>query len=142
VRHRFQGLPGHAGRPRPVVDLVVEGLELAPQACLLDTGATEIRMGVHVAQLAGIDLGAGVDQEIIIGGVRTTGRGVPVGLELRQGRDSHAWSPTVYFCDPWPWAFGLLGLNGLDPFLVTISAHEEWSELTPIQQREHVIERI
>ena len=45
--------------------------------------------------------------------------------------DSHVWSPTVYFCDPWPWAFGLLGLNGLDPFLMTINAYEEWVELKP-----------
>lgn len=41
------------------------------------------------------------------------------------------WRPTVYFCDPWPWAFGLLGLSGLDPFLVTINAYDEWSELKP-----------
>jgi hypothetical protein len=131
VRHPFQALPGHAGRARPVVDLVIEGLELAPQACLLDTGAAEIRMGEHVADLAGIDLSAGISSEIVVGGLRATGRGATVQLELRQGRLSHAWSPTVYFCDPWPWAFGLLGLSGLDPFLVTINAYEEWSELKP-----------
>jgi hypothetical protein len=131
VKHRFQALPGHAGRARPVVDLVVEGLELAPQACLLDTGATEIRMGEHVAELAGIDLSQGVRDEIVVGGLRANGRGTTVQLELRQGRLSHVWSPTVYFCDPWPWAFGLLGLAGLDPFLVTINAYQEWSELTP-----------
>jgi hypothetical protein len=49
VRHRFQALPGYAGRPLPVIDLVVEGLELAPQACLLDTGAAEIRMSEDIA---------------------------------------------------------------------------------------------
>jgi hypothetical protein len=131
VRHAFQALPGQAGRARPVVDLVVEGLELAPQACLLDTGAAEIRMGEHVAELAGIDLSAGISAEIAVGGVRTTGRSAIVQLELRQGRLSHVWSPTVYFCGPWPWAFGLLGLSGLDPFVVTINTYEEWSELKP-----------
>jgi hypothetical protein len=131
VRHAFQALPGHAGRPRPVVDLVVDGLDVAPQACLLDTAAAEIRMGDHVAALAGIDLSAGISTAIAVGGVRTTGRSATVQLELRQGRLRHVWSPTVYFCEPWPWAFGLLGLSGLDPFLVTINTYEEWSELKP-----------
>lgn len=131
MRHAFQSLPARIGRARPVVDLVVEGLDVAPQACLIDTGASDIRMGRHVAELAGLDLSAAVDDEVVVGGLRTTASGVPVGLELRQGRSSHAWSPTVFFCDPWPWAFGLLGLSGLEPFVVTINAYDEWSELRP-----------
>ena len=134
MRHSFQALPPHTGRPRPVVDLVVEGLELAPQACLLDTGATDIRMGHHVAELAGIDLSDTTEDEIIVGGLQTTCRPVSVQLELRQGKESHTWTPTVYFCDPWPWAFGLLGLGGLDPFLVSINTYEEWAELHPIHR--------
>jgi hypothetical protein len=132
VRHAFQGLPGAAGRPRPIVDLVVEGLGLAPQACLLDSGASEIRMGGHVAEIAGIDLTGSTASEIVIGGLRTAGRGVRVQLELRQGAARHAWSPMVYFCDPWPWAFGLLGLAGLDPFRVVLDTYEEWVELQPV----------
>jgi hypothetical protein len=132
VRHPFQALPGHTGRPRPVVDLVVEGLELAPQACLLDTGASDIRMGCHVAELAGIELSDATEDEIVVGGVQTTGRPASVQLELRQGRQSHTWAATVYFCEPWPWAFGLLGLGGLDPFLVSINTYEEWVELHPL----------
>ncbi len=134
MRHSFQALPPHTGRPRPVVDLVVEGLELAPQACLLDTGATDIRMGHHVAELAGIDLRDATEDEIVVGGLRTTSRPTSVQLELRQGKESHMWAPTVYFCDPWPWAFGLLGLGGLDPFLVSINAYEEWVELHPLHR--------
>jgi len=130
VRHAFQALPGLAGRARPVVDLVVEGLELAPQACLLDTGATEVRMGAHVAELAGIELDESLlTQEAVIGGLQTTRVAAAVRLELRQGEERHAWSSTVYFCDPWHWAFGLLGLAGMDPFRVTIDSCEEWSEL-------------
>ena len=131
MRHPFQPLPGHAGRACPVIDVIVEGLELAPQACLLDTGATDIRMGEHVAELAGIDLDDALGGDIVVGGLRAKGRAATVQLELRQGRASHLWNPTVYFCDPWPWAFGLLGLNGLDPFLMTINAYEEWAELEP-----------
>jgi hypothetical protein len=134
VKHSFQALPGHTGRARPVVDLVVEGLELAPQACLLDTGAGEIRMGRHVAELAGIDLGDATEDQIVVGGLQTSGRPASVQLELRQGKQSHTWAPTVYFWDPWPWAFGLLGLGGLDPFLVSINAYEEWLELQPLHR--------
>jgi hypothetical protein len=107
----------------------VEGLELAPQACLLDTGASDIRMGAHVADLAGIDLASAASHEIVVGGLRTTGRAANVQLELREGSSGHVWSPTVYFCDPWPWAFGLLGVTGLDPFLTILDSYEEWVEL-------------
>ena len=129
MRHAFQGLPGITGRPRPIVDLVVGGLELAPQACLLDSGASEIRMGAHVAEIAGIDLAGSIESEIVIGGLRSAGRGVRTQLELRQDTGRHVWSPTVYFCEPWPWAFGLLGLAGLDPFRVLLDTYEEWVEL-------------
>jgi hypothetical protein len=115
-----------------VVDVVVEGLDLAPQACLLDTGASEVRMGLHVAQLAGVELNSPVTSEIVVGGLRTTGWAADVQLEVRQGGDVHAWSPTVYFCEPWPWAFGLLGLAGLDPFLAILDSYEEWVELQPL----------
>lgn len=131
MKHAFQALPGLIGRARPVVDLVVEGLELAPQTCLVDTGATEIRMGHHVADLAGVATGD-VIEEIIVGGLRTTGRAATVQLEIRLELASHIWSPTVFFCNPWPWAFGLLGISGLDPFVLTINAYEEWSELVPL----------
>lgn len=132
MKHPFQALPGQTGRARPVVDLVVEGLELAPQACLLDTGASEIRMGQHVAELAGIDLDPDVQAEILVAGLKTSCRTAIVQLELRQDNERHVWTPTVYFCDPWPWAFGLLGLGGLDPFLVTLNTYQEWVELRPL----------
>jgi hypothetical protein len=134
VRRPFQALPGLTGRARPIVDLVVEGLELAPQACLVDTGATDVRMGQHVAELAGIELDAALNCEIVVAGLHTTGQGASVQLELRQGRDSYAWSPTVYFCEPWPWAFGLLGLAGLEPFMTVIDSYEEWVELRPVSR--------
>jgi hypothetical protein len=131
VRRSFQLLPGLGERTRPIVDLVVEGLELAPQACLIDTGATDVRMGTHVAELAGIELDDSRDVELVIAGLRTTGYAADIQLDLRQGADSHTWSPPVYFCDPWPWSFGLLGLAGLYPFVVTVDCYEEWLELRP-----------
>ncbi len=91
-------------------------------------------MGGHVAELAAIELSTVAASEIVVGGLRTTGRAVEVQLELRQGSDSRVWSPTVYFCDPWPWAFGLLGLAGLDPFRVLLDSYEEWVQLLPIDR--------
>ncbi len=88
-------------------------------------------MGRHVAELAGIELDDALTREVVVGGLRTTGVAATVGLELRQGPTSRTWSPTVYFCDPWHWAFGLLGLAGMDPFRVTIDSYEEWSQLRP-----------
>lgn len=85
------------------------------------------------ADLAGIDLGDTHDQ-IVVGAQQTTGRPASVQLELRQGKESHAWAPTVYFCDPWPWAFGLLRIGGLDPFLVMLDVYEEWLELHPLNR--------
>jgi hypothetical protein len=133
VRHPFQALPGQVGRARPTIDLVVDGLELAPQACLLDTGASEICMGQHVAELAGIDLSPDVHDQIVVGGLRTNCHAAVVQLELHQADERYVWAPTVHFCDPWPWAFGLLGLGGLDHFLVTLNAYEEWVELRPLR---------
>jgi hypothetical protein len=89
-------------------------------------------MGHHVAELAGIELSDTAENEIVVGGLQTTGWLARVHLELNQGKQSHMWAPTVYFCDPWPWAFGLLGLGGLDPFLLSINTYEEWVELHPL----------
>ena len=127
----FQELPGQIGRARPVVDVVVEGLDMAPQACLIDTGAAQIRMGRHVAEIVGLDLAGALVDDVVVGGVRTRASGVVTDLALQSGDSNHVWRPTVYFCDPWPWAFGLFGVAGLDPFVLTIDAYDEWSELRP-----------
>jgi hypothetical protein len=38
----------------------------------------------------------------------------------------------VWFCDPWPFGFQLLGLEGfLQRFRVTLSAYHEWIDCTP-----------
>jgi hypothetical protein len=134
VRHSFQALPAVAGRSRPVIDVTVDGLQLAPQACLIDTGASDVRMGAHVAELAGVDLTTAASCEIVVGGLRTTGKAADVQLELRETDAVHVWTATVYFCEPWRWAFGLLGLGGLDPFLVIVDSYEEWLELRRVDR--------
>jgi len=136
VRFGFREIPDPAGdtvRPRPIVDVVVEGLDLAPHACLLDSGAMAIRLGVHVAELCGIDLGGAPSKELAVGGSLVTAKMAEVGLSVSDGADSHRWTAPVWFCDPWRPAFGLLGLTGFfDQFEVTIASYEERIDLTPV----------
>ena len=114
------------------MDLVVEGLDIAPQACLLDSGATAIRFGAHVAELCGIDTAKSPESEIAVGGALVTARMAIVSLQVIGETETHEWSAPAWFCEPWTPAFGLLGLTGFfDQFEVTIAAYEEWFELTP-----------
>jgi hypothetical protein len=135
VRFPFRRIPagGAEARARPIVDVVVGGLELAPQACLLDSGAVAVRMGVHVAELVGADLANAPRERIAVGGGVVEGRVAEVSLEVRDRNTAHRWEAPVWFCDPWRPAFGLLGLTGFfDQFLVTLSAYEEWIDLRPV----------
>lgn len=116
-----------------MVDVVVEGLEIAPQACLLDSGATAVRFGSHVAELCGVDLSGAPTERLGVGGALVTARMAEVTLSITDGADAHEWSAPVWFCEPWTPAFGLLGLTGFfDQFVVTIAAYEEQLELRPI----------
>ena len=135
MRIPFRNVPsGGESRARPIVDVVVEGLELAPQACLLDSGATAVRMGAHVADLVGTDLSGAPRESIAVGGGLVEGRVAEVSLEVRAGDASHRWEAPVWFCDPWRPSFGLLGLTGFfDQFVVTICSYEEWLELRPME---------
>jgi hypothetical protein len=136
VRFPFRDIPDPSGnsiRPRPIVDVVVEGLELAPQACLLDSGASAVRMGSHVAELIGCDLTDAPQSRIAVGGTLVTGCSTEVALEVSDGNANHQWIAPVWFCEPWHPAFGLLGLTGFfDQFEITVAAYEEWVELRPL----------
>jgi hypothetical protein len=138
VRFRFRELPevGATGaRARPIVDVVVEGMEIAPQACLLDSGATAVRFGTHVSEMCGIDLTDAPERQIAVGGRVVAGRMAEVALSVADDDSSYAWTAPVWFCDPWYPAFGLLGLTGFfDHFEVTISSYEERIELTPLNR--------
>jgi hypothetical protein len=136
VKFAFREIPdpgGGAIRPRPIIDVVVEGLEIAPQACLLESGATAVRMGSYVAELCGIDLSAAPTTRLAVGGALVNARMAEVGLRVEDPDAAHGWSAPVWFCEPWLPAFGLLGLTGFfDQFEVTLVAHEERIELEPI----------
>jgi len=130
VRFPYLELPGER-QPwlRPVVPVQIEGLEEAPHLCLLDSGATANRMGAELAELAGVPLEAplAVD-EIAVAGLRTTGRCVRVDLTVA----AHRFDAPVWFCDPWPFGFGLLGQEGFFRFFrVTFRAARNWVDCVP-----------
>ncbi len=129
MRFDFAGLPGaNSTLARPVVPVQVEDLEDAPQLCLVDTGTTANRFGAWLAEATGIDLSGAPEETIIAGGLRTTARHARVALTVAGMR----YEAPVTFCDPWPFAFNLLGQEGfLRFFRLTICAAEFWLELEP-----------
>lgn len=113
--------------------MVVEGLDVAPQACLLDSGATAVRFGSFVADVCGVDLADSPSKQLAVGGALVTARMAEVSLRVADTDDAHEWNAPAWFCDPWTSAFGLLGLTGFfDHFEVTIAAYEERIDLTPV----------
>jgi hypothetical protein len=136
VRFSFREFPDPGTdnvRAQPIVDVVVEGLDIAPQACLLDSGATAVRFGAHVASICGVDLSEAPRTRLAVGGAVVSALQAEVTLVVGDDSESYAWTTPVWFCDPWVPAFGLLGLAGFfDQFEVTIAAYDEWIELTPI----------
>lgn len=139
MKFNFRELPepgGAAVRPRPIVDLVVEGLDIAPQACLIDSGATAVRFGAHVAELCGLELADAPQRELAVGGTVVTARMEWINLRVSDAHDTHEWRAPAWFCEPWVPAFGLLGLAGFfDHFVVTLASYEERIQLDPIGHR-------
>jgi hypothetical protein len=131
VRYPFLELPGAVppAVTRPVLPVQLEDLEIAPLVCLLDTGASANRFGVEMAELAGISLVAPLDRtEFAVAGIVTAATCVRANLTVAD----HRYEAPVWFCNPWPFGFGLLGLDGFFRFFrVTISAAEEWLECEP-----------
>jgi len=135
MRFAFRALPAASGgvqTPRPIVDIALEGLEVAPIECLLDTGALRTRMSAEIAPLAGIELPGDLTEEFYVGGLKTLGMLARVNLTVTDSRDEFSWDAPVWFCDPWPHPFGLAGLEGfLHHFLVTIHAYDGYLEIEP-----------
>ena len=135
MRFEFRSLPAASGgvlTPRPIVDIALEGLEAAPVACLLDTGALRTRMSREFAELAGVDLADTVTESLVVGGTSTVGAYALVALAVTDGTDEHRWDAAVWFCEPWPFAFGLAGLEGfLQHFRVMLSGYREYLEIEP-----------
>ena len=126
----FLELPGDQPLiPRPAVGVELEGAPGLPVLCLVDTGALGNRLDARVAAAAGIDLDNPLaEEEIALGGMRTTGRCIRAELTIA----GHRYEAPVWFCDPWPLGFGLLGQEGfLRFFRVTVCAAEGWLDCVP-----------
>jgi hypothetical protein len=129
VRFPFKQLPGPSGDyARPAVPVTVEGLPRAPQLCLLDTGALHNRFGAWVASAAGIELDGLPEERLALGGFTSTAREARVTLSLA----GMTWEAPVWFCDPWPLGFHLLGQEGFFRwFEVRIRVAREAIDITP-----------
>jgi hypothetical protein len=127
VRFPFVELPGaRVPLTRPVIPLQLEDLEETPILCLVDTGSTGNRFAAELAEIAAISLDEPLDAtEIVVGGLRTSARCVRAALTL----GSFRFDAPIWFCDPWPFGFGLLGQEGFMRFFrLTISGAEGWLE--------------
>jgi hypothetical protein len=129
VRFEFLELPGEGQTlVRPVVPVQVEDLKEAPQLCLVDSGATTNRFGAWLAEATGIDLADAPESTVTVGGLSTTARHARAHLTIAGVR----YDAPVTFCEPWPFAFNLLGQEGfLRFFRVTLCAAEGWLDVDP-----------
>ena len=127
MRFEFLELPGEQGAlARPVVPVQVEDLQEAPQLCLVDTGSIANRFGLWLAEATGIDLEGAPETTLHVGGLTTTARHARAQLTIAGVR----YDAPVSFCDPWPFAFNLLGQEGfLRFFRVTLCAAGSWLEV-------------
>lgn len=129
MKFAFKELPGTTrDYLRPAVPVTIEGISRAPQLCLLDTGALHNRFGAWVADAAGIDLSGSERERLAVGGFATVARRAQVQLTLGKV----TWEAPVWFCDPWPLAFHLLGQEGFFRwFEVRVRAARYEIEITP-----------
>jgi hypothetical protein len=135
VRFPFRELPAASGgalTPRPVIDVWLEGIEATALACLVDSRALRTRFSREFADLAGIEPDDAQSEDFAVGAQPLTGAPARVTLGIESGGEQHSWDAAVWFCDPWPFSFQLLGLDGfLRSFRVTISGYREWVDCRP-----------
>jgi hypothetical protein len=135
VRFPFRHLPAASGgqlTPRPTIDVWLEGIDAVPLASLVDSGALRTRFSRELATAAGIEPDHDLAETFTLGGTVVTGAPARVLMRIGAGDRSHAWEAPVWFCEPWPFGFQLLGLEGfLQHFRVTFSAYHEWLDCKP-----------
>ena len=129
MRFEFLELPGEAQvLVRPVVPVQFEDLEDAPQLCLVDTGSTANRFAAWLAEETGVDLTGAPETTLHVAGLTTIARHARADLTIAGVR----YDAPISFCEPWPFAFNLLGQEGfLRFFRLTVCAAECWLEIEP-----------
>lgn len=122
-------LPGMPSA-RPAVDVAIGTGGDFTMRSLVDTGASMNRMPAWIADEVGVDL-ANIEPMDAVGGRLIRARVAVARLELPE----LAWEAPVAFCDPWPWGFGILGVDGfLRWFRATIDVSENWFSLEPVDR--------
>lgn len=126
----YTELPGNIDQwPRPLLDVRVADMDEVRVPCLVDSGSVHTLLPAWLAGVAGISLDS-VDRRSL--GVAA---GVTDGVftTVRLTAASTSWESEVGFCDPWPYAWGLLGQQSFFRyFTVTFRAADFELELEPI----------
>lgn len=135
-RFDFRELPSSGGKkltPRPVVDVWLEGIEVGAWEALADTGAVRTCFSRDLAQAAGITPDDDGSETLAIAGAVVQGSPARVTLTLKSQDEEYAWDAPVWFCEPWPFSFQLVGLEGFfHHFDVHLSAYEGWLDCRPV----------
>jgi predicted aspartyl protease len=99
-----------------------------PLPSLIDTGALRNVFARWIAEEAGIPLRDAPADRLAAGGLVTEAKVARVDLTVGDVRFDAA----VWFCDPWPFSFNLLGQEGfLRFFHLELCAADGWLELRP-----------
>ena len=128
----YTELPDAAGGwPRPLVDVTVADMDEARVPCLVDSGALHTLLPRWVARGGGIDLRRATHRSLAVATI--TVEAVFVGTRLTVA--DHSWEAEVGFCEPWPYAWGLLGqLSFFRHFTVVFRAADFELEVTALER--------
>ncbi len=123
MKRLYAELPGDTGAvARPVLDIVVEGMDEAPIRCLVDSGSVNTLLPTWVADLAGVTLDTAERRALGVGGSVVNAAFVDVQLTL----GNHSWEATVGFCENWPYGWGLLGQDAFFRYFVVTMRAADW----------------
>lgn len=128
----FTELPEEAGgRPRPVLDVVIGDMEDILIPCLVDSGALHTLLPRWVAEAGALSLEGGRSVALAVAAASTSA----TFTKVRMSAAGHAWEGDIGFCDPWPYAWGLLGQSAFFRFFtVTFRAADFAFEVDPITE--------
>ena len=126
----YTELPDEAGgAARPVLDVAIEGMDDALVPCLVDSGAVHTLLPQWVADAAAVRLSGAQPRMLGVGGASTSATFVVV----RFAGGGHVWDAEAGFCEPWPYAWGLLGQASFFRFFtITFRAADFEFEIDPI----------
>ncbi len=118
-----------SGSNRPLLDLLVADIDDALFPCLVDSGAQNTLLPAWMARAAGISLKGHERRALAVAASPTRASFVETSLTAGE----HTWEAEVGFCDPWPYAWGILGHSGFFRyFTVTFRSCDFEFEVEPV----------